>query len=184
MGKTAVDEKRVTAAKSALKVPAKAKKTAAKKVKVVEKPNGKKKNKVVAEKIPRKTKSVRVSAEKQPRKVIKPRKVRVLNDMPFRKFGKDLARSLGVSNMTEEAKETFNGLVEDLTESVLRRLITATDDLNTIKDRHVTNVVCQEVIARRHGRNGLVPHLIQTAAEVGQRYAELYPTAKKTSTAE
>jgi hypothetical protein len=176
MGKTAVDEKRV---KSALKVPAKAKKTASKKVKVVDTPSGKKKAKQPAvEKIARKRAT---DAEKKPRKVIKPRKVRVLNDMPFRKFGKDLARSFGVTNMTEEAKETFNGVVEGLTESFLRRLIAATDNVNTIKDRHVTNVMCQEVIARRHGRNDLVPELIQTASEVGQRYTELYPS-KKTAT--
>lgn len=177
MGKTAVDETKTSKSKSkkvSLKVPEKSnKKSVAKKAvapKKAPKPIQKKKEK--------KTKNVEVavkSPDKKPRKVVKPRKVRVLNDMPFRKFGKELARSYGVENMSAEAKETFDGLVQDFTDALLDRLFDATRDLNTVKDRHVTNVVAQEVLVRRKGDTNLVQGIIQTSQDVGQRYDELYP---------
>lgn len=172
MGKTAVDETKTKKKKVSLKVPEKSnkKKSVAKKSptpKPVQKKQKKEKKK--------NTEVIVKSPDKKPRKVVKPRKVRVLNDMPFRKFGKELARAYGVENMSLEAKETFDGLVQDFTDALLDRLFDATHDLNTVKDRHVTNVVTQEVLVRRKGNTNLVQGIIQTSQDVGQRYDELYP---------
>lgn len=176
MGKTVVDDdNRKGKKKVSLKVPEKKKKSAPK---VAQKKTAKP---IEPKKRPQKKKSrAPDSGVPKPKKApAKPRHVRVLNDMPFRKFAKDLAKSYGIVNVTDEAKEIFDGLVKELLGSVLDRMFLATEGINTIKDRHVTNVFAQEIIARRNGRNDLLPGLVENAKDVGERYDERYAVSTK-----
>lgn len=162
MGKTAVEEPIVAKKKKkvTLQVP---KKTAAK-TDVKKKKKTKPKAAAAAAVVPVKQKKAKKATHK----------VRVLNDKPFYNFAKELAESYGVSRVSEEAKEAFNASVYELADGILRRLFRSTRDLTTVKDRHVVNVVAQEVIARRHGRTDLLSGVQKASADIGQKFTEVF----------
>lgn len=81
--------------------------------------------------------------------------------------------------MSAEAKEAWDGLVKDLTDSCVKRMFTAGKDLNTFKPRHVVITFAQEVVARQNGKTNLLPTIVKASQEVQDRFQALYATTKK-----